>query len=312
MHNIKLYPNLKTAPMNSVNLKVAKVIATSFVPRVIRPKTSITGTPPGFFAHSQAYTNSAQILELINLQIRLHNQSSDPTPCDIIIVNNDTGDVKANAELMLLDGKNLINGRVKVVHRKNYGRSFGAYIFAFETFGDKYSHYLFTEDDIIPHGQSHLEHGIRMLRTHDSFAFVAYQGLSSKYVSDSIENTTHAHGGVGMAPYQALKELYRANGSLPHAASSESQEYANIIFEGEVKFTNAFIDLGFSLTTFPPHYKHYDFAYDYQRGKRIGRFCNPLQYKLICMISRLLRLANPSRGHRPDLLLIKTKGSQKI
>ena len=206
---------------------------------------------------------------------------------------------------MLLDDRKLINGKVKVVHRKNYGRSFGAYNYAFETFGKKYSHYLFTEDDIILHGQSHLEQGIRMLRTHDSFAFVAYLGLSSNYVSDSIEDTTHAHGGVGMAPYEALKELYRSNGILPHATCSESQEYANIIFEGEVKFTNAFIDLGFCLTTFPPHYKHYDFAYDYQRGKRVGRFCNPLQYKLHSIISRLKRLASPFRGRRPDLLLIK-------
>ena len=278
----KIYPNLKGAHMNSVKLKVAKVIATSFVPRVIRPKTSITGTPPGFFAHSQSYTNSNQILELIDLQIKLHNQSVDMTPCDIIIVNNDVGDGNANSKLMSLNGKNLINGSIKVVHRKNYGRSFGAYNYAFETFGDKYSHYLFTEDDIIPHGKGHLEHGIRVLRTHDTFAFVAYQALSSKYVCDWIKDTTHAHGGVGMAPYKALSALYRVNGCLPHAASSESQQYANIIFEGEVKFTNAFIGLGFCLTTFPPHYKHYDFAYDYQRGKRIGRFCNPLQYKLIC------------------------------
>lgn len=307
MAPMKLYPSFKASATKSVKRKVAKVIATSFVPRVIRPKTSITGTPPGFFAHSQAYTTSTQILELIDLQIRLHNESEDLTPCDIIIVNNDTGDFKANRQLMSLDGKPLINGTIKVVQRQNYGRSFGAYNYAFEVYGEKYTHYLFTEDDIIPHGKGHLEHAIRILRTHESFAFVAYQGLSSKYICDSIENTTHAHGGVGMAPYRALKELYGVNGCLPHAASSESQEYANIIFEGEVKFTNSFISLGLCLTTFPPHYKYYVFSYDYQRGKTVGRFCNPLQYKFISTVSLLKRLLNPSRGFRPDLVLTNTK-----
>jgi len=47
--------------------KVAKIITTSFCPRVVRESAELTGNPLGYFSHSQKFTIPESIIDLINL-----------------------------------------------------------------------------------------------------------------------------------------------------------------------------------------------------------------------------------------------------
>ena len=80
-------------------------------------------------------------------------------------MNNDTGNQEGKDYLNTLDNKELQNGNIYVHHRENIGRSFGGYNFAVKKYKDKYSHYIFTEDDVLIFGNNYIN--IRLIRCYN-------------------------------------------------------------------------------------------------------------------------------------------------
>lgn len=113
-------------------MKIAKVIATSFVSREIREKTGICGTPPGYFSHSQKFTTPESIIDLIKLNVELEKNCDPGENVDLIIINNDSGYRQGNKYLESLNGEKLKKGIIRVYHRENIGRSFGDIIMHFK------------------------------------------------------------------------------------------------------------------------------------------------------------------------------------
>lgn len=247
-------------------MKVCKVVTTCIDNgRMVREDTTIAGNPKGYYNHSQNFPTDDSIIELVKLTIEQDKIVDPGVSCDTIIVNNDTGNEKAVKFLKSVDGIKLHSGVVKVINRDNFGRSFGGYNHAFETFKDVYDYWIFTEDDIIINGDKYFKKTIDKFNESENNGFIALQNISNQGLDGSLgDEWLHAHGGVGLSSNKVLKELYEKEGMLPHCKKEDSQVYENIIINGEIMFTNKIHQLGYKLGHIEE--KLYVYAYDYMRG----------------------------------------------
>ena len=70
-------------------MKVAKVIATCFLPKTYVPKTYLVGNPVGYFGHSQKCEKESDVINLIKFSIDEEKKSIPGVSRDLIVVNND-------------------------------------------------------------------------------------------------------------------------------------------------------------------------------------------------------------------------------
>lgn len=242
-----------------------KVIVTCFMGRTVRETTTVCGSPPGFFNHSQNFPDEESVLDLVKLNYELECESDPGVECDTIIVNNDIGWKKGNDYLASIDNADTCAGKLRVLNRENYGRSFGGYNRAFERFRDEYDYWIFTEDDILIIKENYFQTCIKAFEEGEDIGFVAIQGLSNMGLGKPI---LHAHSGAGISHTNVLDALYNKLGMLPHSRKDQSQSYAAIIENGEMAFTNEIFKLGYDLATVSEKTPLYIYAYDYLRGLR--------------------------------------------
>ena len=249
------------AAVPPVKARSCKVITTCFVGREVRLQTRMAGDPPGPFVHAQNFPTPESVLELVELNIEIERTVDPGVECDTIVVNNDAGWSRGNRFLESLDGSRTRSGRLRTFKRRNFGRSFGGYHFAFEALRDEYDYWVFTEDDILVAGDGYCRTCIETFESGPRIGFVAIQGISR-------EIALHAHGGVGLTHRRILDAVHRKKGKLPHCGRFESQSYGNIIRKGEVAFTNTIHTLGFELVNAKSEAPLYVYADDYIRRMR--------------------------------------------
>jgi hypothetical protein len=241
-----------------------KVVATCFVGREVRQYTRVAGDPPGPFIHAQDFPTPQSVLDLVALVVELEATVDPGVECDTILVNNDVGFAPGNRLIDSLEGSCTFAGRLRILHRENYGRSFGAYNHAFEALRGEYDHWIFTEDDILIHGERYFSRCLGALGASPRVGFVAIQGTSR-------EVRLHAHGGVGLTHARVLDAVHRKYGRLPHSGRDEPQGYGDIIHRGEIAFTNAIHELGLDLVTVVSERPLYAYATEYMRATNWGR-----------------------------------------
>lgn len=266
-------------------MRIAKVIATSFVPRSVREVTGISGTPMGYFSHSQNFPTRESVIDLIKFTIERELRCDPGAPVDLIIVNSDSGWQEGRRFLDGLDGTSLPHGRIRVMHRKNFGLSFGAYNHAFMALSSEYDYFIFTEDDVTIARDGYASRGIEVFNKTKNCGFVAYLGLSTTGLDLGPEDAFAAHGGVGLSSVGVLNEVVRHCGALPHAGESSPQTYMDQLRYGEVAFTNKIYKLGYKLSSVPDNIKLYDFAYDLMRGLDVRRYPS-LSEKLVIVAKK--------------------------
>lgn len=268
-------------------MKVAKVITTSFVPRTVREHSGLTGSPLGFFMHSQNFPSRESILDLINFTVRIEENAKPGASVDLIIVNNDAGWREGNEFLDRLHGRQFGHGKVHVIHRENFGRSFGGYNHAFKLLRNKYDYFIFTEDDILVARDGYASIAIKTFLNVRNCGFVAYQGITDVALDLPRGDAISAHGGVGLSSTKVLDDVVQHYGVLPHVEKKSSQAHLDIIRNGEIPFTNKIHKLGYQLVSVPDEIKLYDFAYDVMRGLDVKRFPT-VSEKLIYLIKKNL------------------------
>ena len=266
-------------------MKIAKVIVTSFMPRSKREYSELSGHPLGYFVHSQNFPTKRSIIDLIQFTLDVENQNDPGAEVDLIIVNNDVGWEEGNAYLNELNGNKLKHGTIRILHRENYGRSFGGYNDAFNFFKYNYDYFIFTEDDIIVARNGYASIALETFNNSDNCGFVAYQAVSDVGLDFHQEDAIFVHGGVGLSSTKVLNDVVKHYGVLPHSEKNSSQSHIDIIRNGEIPFTNKIHKLGYRLVSVPDEIKLYDFAYDLMRGLDIKRFPADSE-KLIYLIKK--------------------------
>lgn len=249
-------------------MRVCKVITTVFAGRTIREHTTELGVPRGFFNHSQNFPTPDSVIDLLKLTISIEKNVDPGVETDVVIVNNDVNYEKGNAFLNLINDEKIHSGKIRILHRENYGRSFGGYNYAFEKFKNEYDYFIFTEDDILINGDGYAKKAIDVFESEESVGAVAYQSTSTQNSDGRIgQEFIHIHGGVCLSSARMLGELYDKCGMLPHCTKNESQRYDDILEKGEVAFTNKIYKIGYKLINI--NEKLYEYAYDQMRGIKI-------------------------------------------
>lgn len=205
-------------------MSACKVIATYFGHRTIRANAI-------FPYHRQTIKGAVAVREMLTDVLR-----AECSAAQIIIVNNVSG---APEETWLND----LTGNVIVESRENVGGSFGAYDHAFQKYRDRHEWWMFTEDDIVIGTAGYYEKFIEKFEASPRCGMVAAVGVCDRAPQ-------HAHGGVGLTHRSVLDAVCEANrGVLPHPFH-HGWRRRNIELDGEVRFTNIMVELGYQLVPF--------------------------------------------------------------
>ena len=253
-----------------IQMKNCKVIATCFVGKRVQEHTKAAGNPPLMIYHAQNFPTAESALELMELNIEQERTVDPGIPCDTIIVNNDVGWEPGNNYLNSINMTPTHSGVIRILHRENWGRSFGAYNEAYQKFRNDYEYWIFTEDDILINGDNYFKIARDTYNRNATTGFVAFQGVTNDGLDgETGDHVKHAHSGAGLTHIRILNELNEKFGKLPHQDRTQSQTYDDNIRYGEIAFTNEIFKLGYELVTVESEHPLYWFAYDYMKGIRI-------------------------------------------
>ena len=108
-------------------MKVAKILSTCFRRGRVRENTELVGNPVGYFSHSQNFTTFEDTVELLKYQIEMEKKYPPGINRDLVIVNSDVGSKEGNDFVEKLNNKEINDGKIISITRKNVGLSYGAY-----------------------------------------------------------------------------------------------------------------------------------------------------------------------------------------
>ena len=168
-----------------------------------------------------------------------------------------------------LDGTPCRGGVIKVVLRpweNGIGGSFRSFDYIVQKMLDEYEYWFFAEDNVQQITSKYFKMAIEQLSSSKNLAFVGCDRNTTMEISQ-LHHPRHAHGGCGCTHRRFLKEVLDKNGSLPYSNVTLSEQnvrrmmrgefdfnskdgisfYRAFEQEGEVRFTNVYIQLGHNI-----------------------------------------------------------------
>jgi hypothetical protein len=179
-------------------------------------------------------------LDILRLAYALERDTDPGAPCDTVVVNNGSRWPKAIGYLDSIAGSATCAGTLKVLHRDDFGGSCGAFHAAYEAFRGGYDYWLFTEDHVLLNAPGYLACLIDRFDAQPGTGFVAVNGLTET-------SPRYARGAIGLTHASVLEAVHRTWGSLPHRRQHEEQDPIELVFWGEVLFTNLISRMGYAL-----------------------------------------------------------------
>lgn len=234
-------------------MKAVQVIATYFGERRNYPK------------------NAIQVAEVLNQQIKLLQDFNVGCDCDFLIVNHDIESPRVYDYLSALEGTQLKNGIIRVLHRPivNNDLSFGSYKYAFYKFKNEYDYWYFTEDDVLPLRENYIKEMIDIIENDPLIGFIAAVNFAEhpvhrftldkdNYIEKTGNHPPHAHGGVGLTTTKILQNLgaklpFYFNTPNINGSASKTTPKGNYVGDTtEIEFTNVFTQVGYKLKSYSP------------------------------------------------------------
>ena len=267
-------------------MRVLKIVASSFHPRGIREKTTLTGNPLGFFAHSQNFVSEKEIIDLINFNIRYENNYSTKHEVDFLIVSSNEPSNNfdlGNQYLETIHNQKLTNVKVMTLSRNNFGRQFGGFSDAFKKFRNQYDYYIFQEDDMVCHIPRYFETALDIWNKTENCGFVPFIGSTKvrkshrRALGIKKNKTVSCHGAHGMTSNKVLNSVFDKYGSLPF--NRKNNIFVDHLRHGEIMFTYSILKLGYCFGSLPKNTLLIAPAYDLMRGLDIKK--NPKSFDLI-------------------------------
>ncbi len=264
-------------------MKFLKIISSSFHKRGIREHSSLTGSPLGFYAHSQKYTSEEDVIELLKYHLDYESKIGSGFNQDILIVSSNSREFQKGEEFLKnLEGTKINDGKIYIMFRENIGYSFGAFNTGFQKYQDDYDFFIFQEDDLFTHVPNYLTKAIDIWNQTENCGFIPF--IASTKVGKSHRKALNikkneivsCHGGHGMSSAKVLKHVTKEFGSLAHN-SKDSQEYIDHLREGEIMFTYTIKLLGYEFGEIPKNLMFNAPALDIMRGIKIRKYPNLLE-----------------------------------
>lgn len=226
-----------------------------------------------YFGERRNYpSNATQVAEVLNQQIELHQEFDVGCNCDFLIVNHDIESPQVYDYLSSIEGTQLKNGVIKVLHRPilNKDLSFGSYKYAFHKFENEYDYWYFTEDDILPLRKNYIKEMIDFIENDSLIGFVAALNFKAheihkftfdenNYIKKTGNHPPHAHGGVGLTTTKILQNLrlyapkyFNTPNINPELFQDNPTKGGYVGDQVEIDFTNYFYKMGYKLKSYSP------------------------------------------------------------
>jgi acetyltransferase-like isoleucine patch superfamily enzyme len=250
------------------------VITLSNDPNFIKERKKTAKVICTFFGDRRQHNNTpSNVTDFLKLMIENEINIENGVYTDIIIVNNDCGNVESNKILKSYDGTKTKNGRIIVEDRENLGGSFGAYYYAFLKYKDNYDYWFFCEDDVLVFKENYMSEFITFLDSNDNLGFVALAPITKPGTK------IHSGGGCGLTSTDKFLKSRPIEYMNNHFTVSEkrSNDYESFQYY-EIDFTNVFIRSGMLISNHP---NYSPFAENYQKhGSQMNHFENNNQEQI--------------------------------
>ncbi len=296
-------------------MKVAKVIATCFLPKVHIPKSYLVGDPLGYFGHSQKSDTGSDIIDLLKFSIEQEKLYEPGVNRDLIIVNNNVNYEQGNKFIEDISETDIPFGKIKCITRENIGRSFGAYNEAFLKFRKDYDFFLFSEDDVIIAKDNYFKIGLEIWNNSPKAGFIAYISKTKigKWHWEPLglnKDTAYScHGATGLSSTKILDKVVEKHGSLPYYHGAERGK--DITF-GEVAFPNSILQLGYKIIDLPKNMVLAIPAYDLKRGLNYKKWPSTKEKLLFLFKSNIYKLFSINKTSLKFYLRIVNKLKNKL
>lgn len=178
------------------------------------------------------------------LKLQVENEINLDPGCDmdVLIVNNDNGNIDFNNYIQSLNDTKIHSGVIKTHLRANLGGSFGAFSEGFDLYENEYDYFLFNEDDIMIFEPSYMDNILDVFDKDNKVGFVSLSPLSYTI-------PIHSGGAFGVAKKEALIGVKKAHGRLPYIADTSYESFQR----SEIDFTSTITALGYYMTTVPQY-----------------------------------------------------------
>jgi hypothetical protein len=185
-------------------------------------------------------------LELLKCLIKHEKTIDNKHKMDLFLVNSTPWNLNPDYVdyLNKINGDSTKNGKIIVLHRKNFGLSLGAFDYAFQKHANEYDYWFFTEDDYINVAEDFVVGAINQINNSNT-GFVAAKKMCVTKI------TRYARGGTGMTSTSILKRvlglgLNKDSNGTPHLPFHRAETYvrsgvngaAKNFYKAERNFTN--------------------------------------------------------------------------
>jgi len=258
-------------------MKFLKIISSSFHPRGVREQSTLTGSPLGFYGHSQNFTSEDDVIELLKFNLSYEDKIDPGYERDILIVssNSQTFD-KGKTYLDAINNTEINRGTVFTMMRENIGYSFGAYNAGFQKYQEDYDFFIFQEDDLVSHIPNYLKIAHQIWDDTEQCGFVPFIGATKvgrshrRALGINRNEIVSCHGGHGMSSREVLQSVTQKFGSLPFYADKD-QLYIKHLQNGEIMFTYSIKKIGYQFGELPKDLVLVAPALDLMRGLEIRK-----------------------------------------
>lgn len=217
-----------------------------------------------YFGQRRVFYNTPQnIIEFLKIMIENEINIDNGVPTDVIIVNNDCGNISNNEILNSYHNVETKNGKIIIENRENKGGSFGAYYGMFLKYKDDYDYWFFCEDDVLVFKHEYMKNFIDFLNSEENIGFVALAPLSIY-----SHHPKHSGGGCG---------LTSTNKFLHSRSIDEIENFLNVtsslndrydkLEQYEIDFTNRFVRSGLEIKNHPS-YSPYCLNFETHSGQK--------------------------------------------
>jgi hypothetical protein len=185
------------------------------------------------------------IIEFIKHSVTNEITIENGIDTDIILVNNNSGNIENNNLLNLYNGVKTKNGEIIVETRKNIGGSFGAYYDMFLKYKDKYDYWFFCEDDVLIYENGYMKEFVEFINTSNELGFISLAPISVS------PHPTHSGGGCGLTSTdkfinsRGLEYIKNKINTFPLTTTYTDLE------RNEIEFTNMYYKNNFYISNHP-------------------------------------------------------------
>jgi hypothetical protein len=191
------------------------------------------------------HNTPTNILDFIKINVENEINIENEIDTDVILVNNNSGNIEANEFLNSYDGVKTKNGKIIVETRENRGGSFGAYYYSFLKYKDEYDYWFFCEDDVLIYEDGYMKEFVNYLNTSPELGFVSLAPISSNPFP------THSGGGCGLTSTEKFINSRGINYITNTLNSFSPNPSYHELEANEVSFTNLYYSKTYHISNHP-------------------------------------------------------------